>query len=214
MELEAQAGSPIRVLAVDDHPVVHAGLRFTLREEDGYVFCGEAVSVEQALSLAREHTPHLIVVDLNMGGEGGDIVAQIRKASPHSALLVFSMNPEELFARQALESGANGYLMKKDGFDALLQAVRTVLAGAVYLSPRMRLRAPASDLSSLTMREMEVFRRIGEGRTIVEIAEELKLSAKTVFVHRDNIRGKLGIENSAAMTRQAMAWVLGRAGET
>lgn len=211
---EHQASKSARVVVVDDHPVVRAGLRFSLKESDGYVICGEAESLEEARSLIRSHTPHLVILDLNMGGsESGDVVVKIRKAAPHSAILVFSMSPEELFAARAFESGANGYLMKSDGFGELHRAMRIVLAGETYLSERMKRRGVTMiSPADLTEREMQVFRLLGEGRTSAEIARLLGVSIKTVFVHRDNIKAKLGVENAAALCRQAMAWAMGVSG--
>ena len=217
------AGRSVRVLVVDDHPVVLAGLRFTLKPEDGFEFCGEAQELDEALVLARKHTPHLILLDLNLAGSTGDVVRQIREACPHSAILVFSMSPEELFAAQALDSGANGYLMKSEGFGALHGAVKEVLAGREFLSAKMKARREREageagpvergkmrDFSTLTSREREILRLIGEGRTAAEIAAELAVSVKTVAAHRENIKAKLRIETSNQLARQAMAWVLGR----
>ena len=213
---------PVRVLVADDHPVVRAGLRFSLGAAAGFEICGEAENADDALALAARHVPRLIILDLNLVGRDGDkTVALMRRACPEASILVFSMNPEELFAERALADGANGYLMKTDGFEALHQAVRRVLDGEVYLSPRLRERLAAAAgargaasgspqrLARLTAREQQIFRRIGEGRGTAEIAIELGLSIKTVSAHRENLKKKLGVPTAAELIRQAVAWVLG-----
>jgi DNA-binding NarL/FixJ family response regulator len=211
--------SPIRVLIADDHPVVRAGLRFSLSAAAGYELCGEAENADEACALAAKHAPRLIILDLNLGGRDGDkSVSQIRQLCPQASILVFSMNPEELFAERALREGANGYLMKTDGFEELHRAVRQVLAGEVYLSERLSKRLAGAaggaktpqGLATLTGRELQIFQRIGEGRSTAEIAAELGLSMKTISAHRENVKRKLGVPNAAELIRQAVAWVLGR----
>ncbi len=128
------------------------------------------------------------------------------------------MNPEELFAERALQAGANGYLMKTDGFEELHRAVKQVLSGEVYLSTRLtKWLAEATGgaktpqgMATLTARERQIFQRIGEGRSTAEIATELGLSIKTISTHRENVKRKLGTPNAAELIRQAVAWVLGR----
>jgi DNA-binding NarL/FixJ family response regulator len=217
---------PIRVLVADDHPVVRAGLRFTLTPALGFEICGEAENADDALALGATHRPRLVILDLNLNGRDGDrTITLMRRACPEAAILVFSMNPEELFAERALGEGASGYLMKTDGFEALHEAVRQVLAGEVFLSVRMRERSAATAVSSgagggtgftpksvasLTARELQILHRIGAGRGSAEIAEELGLSIKTISAHRENLKKKLGAPTAAELIRQAVAWVLER----
>lgn len=218
MSSVSPASSPVRVLVADDHPVVRAGLRFTLGPAQGFEICGEAENADDALALAARHAPRLIVLDLHLDGREGDrAVALMRRRCPEAAILVFSMSPEELFAERALQDGANGYLMKTDGFDELHRAVRCVLAGEIYLSPRLRERRgetgagePATGAASLTARELQIFQRIGEGRSTSEIAAELGLSVKTVSAHRENVKKKLGAPTAVELIRRAVAWVLAR----
>lgn len=217
--------NPVRVLVVDDHPVVRAGLKFSLSAAAGFELCGEAENTDEALVLAERHAPGLVILDLNLGGRDSDkVVSQIRNRCPRAAILVFSMNPEELFAERALQAGANGYLMKTDGFEELHRAVAKVLAGETYLSARFRARLAAGGeagagsglvaqrFASLTARELQIFQRIGEGRGTSEIAAELGLSIKTVSAHRENLKRKLAVPTAAELIRQAVAWVLGRDG--
>jgi DNA-binding NarL/FixJ family response regulator len=225
--MSPQAEKPrVRVLVADDHPVVRAGLRFTLTPAAGFEICGEAENADDALSLATTHRPRLVILDLNLNGRDGDrTIAMMRRACPDAAILVFSMNPEELFAERALAEGANGYLMKTDGFEALHEAVRVVLADEVFLSARLRERlgavsgavggvrsggAAPQAVASLTARELQILRRIGEGRGTAEIAAELGLSGKTVSAHRENLKKKLGAPTAAELIRHAVGWVLER----
>lgn len=207
-----------RVLVIDDHPIVRDGLRFSLSKLPGFTVCGEAESVEKALVLAKELQPEMVVLDLVFGGRDGmEGVSQMRQALPKALILVFSMNPEELFAERALNAGANGYLMKTDGFKALHLALETMSRGESYLSERMRDRLAnqkaggrpgVGDLSLLTEREMQIFWRIGEGKTSSSIAAELGLSVKTVATHRENMKAKLGLASGPDLTRRAITWVL------
>ncbi|MBC8009260.1 MAG: response regulator transcription factor, partial [Burkholderiales bacterium] len=129
------------MLIADDHPVVRAGLRFSLSAAAGFEICGEAENADDALALAEGHAPRLVILDLNLVGRDGDkTVSRMRRVCPHAAILVFSMNPEELFAERALADGANGYLMKTDGFEELHRAVRRVLDGGTYRSARQESR--------------------------------------------------------------------------
>ena len=213
----------LRVLVIDDHPIVRDGLRFSLSKLAGFEVVGEAESVEQGLELAAGLQPEVVILDLVFGGRDGvEGVQQVRLALPKASILVFSMNPEELFAERALHAGANGYLMKTDGFKALHQALNQLRCGGLYLSEAMREhqakakgkpRPAVGDLSSLTEREMQIFWRIGEGKTSGAIAVELGLSVKTVATHRENMKAKLGLASGPDLTRRAIVWVLAQGQE-
>lgn len=213
----------LRVLVIDDHPIVRDGLRFSLSKLSGFEVVGEAESVEQGLELAVETQPEFVILDLVFGGRDGmEGVQQVRQALPEASILVFSMNPEELFAERALNAGANGYLMKTDGFKALHEALNQLRQGGLYLSETMKgiqgkakgkPRPAVGDLSSLTEREMQIFWRIGEGKTSGAIATELGLSVKTVATHRENIKAKLGLASGPDLTRRAIVWVLAQGHE-
>jgi len=202
-----------RVLIVDDHPIVRKGVRHALDQHGGYCVGGEAGNMTDALELAIQLQPDIVVLDLVLGGrDGPDGVAEMRRALPHAGILVFSMNAEEIYAPLVLEAGANGYLVKSHDFDELFRALGQILAGGTYLSPQMTRTLAAgghaaSDMELLTGREMQVFLRMGEGKTTSEIAYELNLSIKTVFTHRDRIKAKLHARNGAELTRRAMNYV-------
>lgn len=213
----------LRVLVIDDHPIVRDGLRFSLSKLKGYEVVAEAASVEEGMELAAAVQPNVVILDLVFGGRDGvGGVQEVRRALPGASILVFSMNPEELFAERALHAGANGYLMKTDGFKALHEALRQLCDGGVYLSEAMRKlqgrsparqRAVGGDLSVLTEREMQIFWRIGEGKTSGAIATELGLSVKTVATHRENMKAKLGLASGPDLTRRAIVWVLAQGQE-
>lgn len=215
----AETQETLPVLIVDDHPVVRDGLRFSLSKISNLEVCAEAGDIDSALKLAAEHQPRIVILDFIMGGRDGyEGIAQMRQVIPGAAILVFSMSPEELFAENAIKAGADGYLMKTDGFKKLQNALQQMLAGRIYFSEKMqqRLSNPnfhlrrRQDLSCLTERELQVFHRLGEGKSTGEIAEELHLSVKTIATHRENMKAKLGVTNGAELNRMAITFVLGQ----
>jgi DNA-binding NarL/FixJ family response regulator len=209
-----------RVLIVDDHPIVRAGVRLALRGHAAYEICGEAESVNTAKDLAVSTKPDAVVLDLLMGGRDGiEMVGAMRELLPDAKILVFSMNSEDFFAQRALRAGANGYLMKEGGLEELMLALDSIMAGEIYVSERMNARllnsmARGGDaenvLESLTDREMQIFLQLGAGKSTGQIAEELSLSVKTISTHRENLKIKLGVESAAELVRRAVAYVLGR----
>jgi DNA-binding NarL/FixJ family response regulator len=208
-----------RVLIVDDHPIVRAGVRLALRGHPTLEICGEADSVNAALTLAEQQKPDALVLDLHLGGRDGiEMVGRMRELLPHAKILVFSMNSEDLFAKRALRAGANGYLMKEGGLEELQHALGRILAGEVYVSQRMNSRLLNSvargdseddPLSELTDREMQIFLLLGGGKTTGQIADELSLSVKTISTHRENLKTKLGVDSAAELVRKAVAYVVG-----
>jgi DNA-binding NarL/FixJ family response regulator len=209
-----------RVLIVDDHPIVRAGVRLALRGHVTFEICGEAESVNAAAELAESTNPDAVVLDLLMGGRDGiEMVGRMRELLPAAKILVFSMNSEEIFAQRALRAGANGYLMKEGGLEELIHALECIVAGEVYVSERMNARllnsmargeAEEDILANLTDREMQIFLQLGAGKTTGQIAEELSLSVKTISTHRENLKVKLGVESAPELVRKAVAYVVGR----
>jgi len=213
--------TPRRILIVDDHPVVRRGFRQLLGEQPNLTPCAEAAASAEALDAAREYLLELALVDITLG-DGGDsgleLIKQLRAAHPDLPLLAVSMHDEVLYAERALAAGAQGYVMKRVPDETLLEAVRHVLDGGVYVSDAMRerlLERPAetvagggngSPLAQLSDREMEVFRLIGQGLAPRHIAERLHLSVKTVETHRRHLKQKLGLESSGELRRYAVAW--------
>jgi DNA-binding NarL/FixJ family response regulator len=207
---------PIRVLLADDHPIFLASLR-ALLERHGYLIVGEATSGEEAIPLAARYHPQVVVMDLEMPGLGGlASIPRIRAAAPASRILILSAHDEPQDVIEALsESGADGYLVKGDAPEELLNAMRAAGNGKRYLSSSVapillsRLKRPpkgvtASNTPGLTRREREVLRLIGQGVPTKEIADRLGISPKTAQVHSENIRAKLNLHSIAEMVRYAI----------
>ncbi len=211
-----------RILIVDDHPLVREGLIALISAQADFEVCGEAAGLTEARQMIGATRPHVVVLDLTLpDGNGIELVKEL-KASPDAVkVLVLSMHDESLFAERALRAGAMGYLGKHEVSRTIIQAVRTVLAGKLYLSPRMTEQmvqrafgssgdSRRSPLDLLSDREIQVFELIGQGLTVRQIATRLELSPKTVETHREHIKEKLTLKNTAELTRHAVQWVLER----
>lgn len=210
----------VRILIVDDHPLVRLGFAQLLSDEEDLVVCGEAESAAEGLRLVGELAPDLVVIDLSLKGTSGlELIKQVRSRRPDLPMLVCSMHDESLFAERALRAGAQGYIGKREAPEDLVTAARAVLAGERYLSPRFAARLEAAGLGPredlpepvavLSDRELEVFELIGRGHGTREIAERLGLAVKTVETYRENIKEKLLIESAPELARRAVTWVLG-----
>jgi len=207
-----------RILLVDDHPAVREALVARITQHPDLEICGEAEDLPDALKKAAETKPDLIITDITLKtGDGIDLIKRIKARDPAALILVWSMHSESLYADRALGAGAAGYITKDMATQQLLEAIRHVLAGKVYLSPEMRervLRRTFGDkkvgqtpIDALTDREMEVFRLIGEGYRTQEIAARLHISVKTIETHRDRIKKKLELQDGTELTRRAVLWV-------
>jgi two-component system response regulator NreC len=201
----------ITLVIADDHAVVRKGLRMLIDAEDDMRVLTEAGDVPDAIRLARAHRPSVLVLDLNMpGGSSLDAIPQIRQDTPATAIVVLTMQDDPSFARQALQSGASGFVLKEAADDELLQAIRLAAAGDTYLNPRLgaRLAAqppkPEGPPDDLSEREVEVLRLIALGHTNHEIGEQLFLSTRTVETHRSHIQQKLRRTTRAELVRYAL----------
>jgi DNA-binding NarL/FixJ family response regulator len=212
---------PVRVFVVDDHPIVRAGVRLLIAGMPGFELCGETGKAEGAPERAAAARAGAVIADLVLGAgrDGLELVAALRAALGNAKILVFSMQPEDLFAERALKAGADGYLMKGGDLTELQHALVRLVGGEVYLSDQLKLRMqgakwfgrrPEGPLASLSDRELQVFQRLGAGLSSQQIAKELGVSIKTVSAHRENVKTKLGIESAAELVRHAVAYVLGR----
>ncbi|MBL7140389.1 MAG: response regulator transcription factor [Planctomycetes bacterium] len=209
----------VRVLIVDDHPVVRQGLRILIQEEPDLVVCAEAETVAEALQAAGEHRPDVAVVDLSLKDASGlDLIKDLKVRHPEIASLVLSVSDENLYAERALRAGAKGYVMKEVATDGVIRAIRCVHAGGVFLSDDMKSRllgrfvdgAPAEETSAidrLSDRELEVFELIGRGQGTREIAAHLHLSPKTIETYRAHIKEKLNLANAAQLVQRAVRHV-------
>ena len=209
----------IRIAVVDDHPLVREGLAARISTQPDWEVCCGAADPEEALALIRAGGPDLAIVDLALKhGSGLDLIKQLAANTPAPKILVVSAYEEELFAERVLRAGAQGYLNKQELHGSVIEAIRTVLRGGVYLSAAMTERiakqvisgqgAPRG-LDALSNREMQVFELIGHGQGTREIAEQLHLSVHTIESHRENIRMKLGLRNGTELLRRAVSWALG-----
>jgi two-component system response regulator NreC len=201
----------ITLVIADDHAVVRKGLRMLIDAEDDMRVLTEAGDVPDAIRLARAHRPSVVVLDLNMpGGSSLDAIPQIRQDTPATAIVVLTMQDDPSFARQALQSGASGFVLKEAADDELLQAIRLAAAGDTYLNPRLGARLAAQPLKpegppdDLSEREVEVLRLIALGHTNHEIGEQLFLSTRTVETHRSHIQQKLRRTTRAELVRYAL----------
>jgi DNA-binding NarL/FixJ family response regulator len=212
-----ESSVPVRLLVVDDHPIVRMGIRQMVANEPGLAICGEAESASEALELLKSSKPDLALVDLSLeDGSGLDLIRAFREVSPDTRVLVLSMHDEALFAERALRAGARGYIMKQEAIGGLVHAIQEVLAGRRYVSQRMsqhlleRLGHEAavteSRLGNLTDRELEVFSLIGRGLSTAAIADRLHVSIKTVETYRSNIKTKLHLKDATDLIRFAATW--------
>lgn len=202
----------IRVLVVDDHPVVRAGYQRLLDQAGDIRVVAEAGDAREGAAAWAQFEPDVTVADLSMPGGGGlELLRRVRARAPAARLLVFSMHDTQPMVRRAFEAGACGYLTKASAPESLVDAVRALAAGRLYLAPGLppawlqrQGEGEGTLLASLSAREFEVFRLLALGRSAGECAAELGLSAKTVANHQSLIREKLGLANAAALAHLAL----------
>jgi DNA-binding NarL/FixJ family response regulator len=213
-----------RVVVVDDHPLFRERLCQLVNDEPDMEVCGEAEGAEQALTLIRSARPDLAVVDIALKSSSGlELVRSFKAFSITLPVLVLSMHEDSVYADRALLAGASGYITKSREAAEILMAMRSVLAGKLYLSPEMTadllkslgaasIRGPRV-IERLTDRELQVLELIGRGRTTREIAETLSLGAATIDTYRARIKDKMNFRNAADLVHFAVRWVSKR-GET
>jgi two-component system invasion response regulator UvrY len=203
----------VRILIVDDHPILRRGLKAILVGELEGASCGEAGNAQQVFIEVQTHDWDLVILDLTMPGPSGlDILRDLRRMRPKLPVLVLSMHPEDQLGKRVLKAGASGYMNKESAPEELIKAVRKVLEGSVYVSPALAVRL-ASDLrenagrsphEALSEREFEVLRMIASGKSVTEIAEELHVSVPTISTHRAHILAKMKMTTTAALISYAV----------
>ncbi len=209
---------PYRVLIVDDHPLVRAGLAARIGELSDFTVVGQCGAVDEAYALALRLTPDLIIVDVALKESNGlDLVKRIRAAELAAKIVVLSAYDEQVYAERALKAGAQGYINKQELSGSLVDAMRIAMSGQTYLSPTLSMALATQALrggshrvgtASLSDRELQILSLMGSGMGTRAIAESLHISMHTVESHRENIRTKLNLRTGAELVRYAIQWVL------
>lgn len=214
----AQVSRRARVLIVDDHPLVREGLTARISAQPDLEVCGEASDLDEALAMIGSTRPALVILDLAFKhGNGLDLIKKIKMRRSRPKVLVVSAYDEALFAERALRAGAQGYINKQELQGSVIEAIRKLLRGELFLSAEMTQQLAGQALSgraaegveALTDRELQIFQLIGRGMTTRAIAEELRLSVHTIESHRENIRLKLNLRNGTQLLQRAVLWTLG-----
>jgi two-component system response regulator NreC len=204
----------VDIVLADDHGVLRGGLRALLNSEDDLKVIGEAATGEEVLQIASELQPDIVLLDLNMPGPGGiEVTRQLRELVPETRVLVLTVYEDEGLLREAIDAGASGYIIKRAVESELINAIRAVARGEMYIHPSMtralfhepakRTKTPSGVHESLTPRETDVLRLIVRGYTNRQAAEELGLSVRTIETHRANLMGKLGLKSRVELVRWA-----------
>lgn len=210
-----------RVLIVDDHPIFRDGIAQLINDQTDLMVCGGVCSAAHALTAVEQCQPDIMVVDISIQGTNGiELMKSIRAQHPALPALMVSMHDENIYAERALRAGARGYIMKHAAPEKVVEAIRRVLSGGLYLSEAIGGRlldtflngrgdstVGSSAVDKLSDRELEIFRALGEGRGTREIARTLFLSVKTVETHRAHIKEKLKLQTAPELVRAAVEWV-------
>jgi len=207
------------LVIVDDHPLVRAGIKALLHLEGDLDVVGEAEDHAEAIEVIAAVQPDLVLVDLSLKNSNGlNLIKELAQKRNAPLILTVSMHDEYTYAVRCLKAGARGYIMKQEGTERILEAIRCVLSGETYLSSAMTRNAVnhvsglrptpgASPVSMLSNRELELFQLTGKGLEIAEIAEVMSISPRTVEVHRSHIKKKLGLRTSTEIFQVAYDWL-------
>jgi len=208
----------IKILLVDDHPLVREGLANLIHQQPDLEVCGEAGNEPEALELVRTVQPAVAIVDISLEtGSGIELIKSIKALHPYVTVLVLSMHDETLYAERALRAGARGYIMKREAAKRIIQGIRSVLAGQLYVSDKITAAmnekyvaggtaAGISPLEQLSNRELEVFQLLGLGHNTRQIADHLHVGFKTVQAYCARIKEKLQLANANELLREAVRW--------
>ena len=207
---------------VDDHPLVREGLAQIIDRQKDLACCGGVDCLLALQSAIAEHHPDLVTIDILLQhGDGLEMIGFLKTEYPSLATLVISQCDETLYAERALRAGARGYVMKERATEEVLTAIRTILGGELYVSPRIaalalrkmigtHLKNNDGDVGNLSDRELQVLQLLGAGLGTRKIAARLGLSVKTIETHRENIKHKLGISDAAGLVHYATDWLNGQ----
>jgi DNA-binding NarL/FixJ family response regulator len=213
------AGDKTQIVIVDDHPVLRRGVVQLVNQEPDLIVCGEADDAPDALKLLDKLKPELVLVDVTLKNSSGiELIKDIRIRHPNMLVLVLSMHSESFYAERVLRAGARGYVAKGEPPGKVIEGIRRVLTGEIYVSEKVAAKmlgklagvrgsSEGPTVDSLSDREFEVFRLIGNGVATRDIADRLHLSVKTIETHRENIKQKLRLKNAAELLQHAIQWV-------
>lgn len=209
-----------KLLIVDDHPLIRERVAELINSEPDMIVCGEAGDANEALAAAKSLAPDLAIIDITLKDTYGiELVRQLKDLYPRLPMLVLSMHEESMYGERALRAGAKGYLTKQEASKKIIDAIRRILRGEIYVSEALgaallqkvagvKTAALSSPIDVLTDRELEVFQLLGEGPSVRDIAERLFVSVKTVEAHREHIKQKLKIKSSSELLRYAIKYML------
>lgn len=208
-----------RILVVDDHPVFREGIIALINNEKGLKVCGEAGDFNETMNYLSQNKPDLVLLDLSLNNvDGFGLIEDIKSSYPELPILVLSAYQEDLYAERAIRCGASGYIMKKEKKETIVNAILNTMNNDIFISEKMKpllirkiigkgMKSKGSQVEDLTRREFEVFKLIGKGFRLTEIAKSLGISDKTVRVHKENIKKKLGTKHSEKLQHLAFQWV-------
>lgn len=209
-----------KVFIVDDHELVRQGLRQLIEGEVDLKLCGEAANVSDALKMRSSLTPDVAIIDISLpDGNGLDLIKQLHHWQPKMRIIALSMHDDELYAERALNNGASGYINKQDSAQKLLIGIRQVINNKIFVSSEVAKRLKQHETNyvpseknsiilKLTDRELQIFDLIGKGMKTKDIANNLKLSIKTIETHRRHIKDKLSLTSGTELVRAAIMWTL------
>jgi DNA-binding NarL/FixJ family response regulator len=219
VDKNSSSPAPKRIFIVDDHPVVRQGIALLVNQESDLKVCGDAEGAASALRDIERLKPDLVVLDLSLkDGNGLELIKDLRIRLPRLLILVLSMHDESFYSERVLRAGAKGYITKDEATGKVIEGIRRILRGEVFLSDRMatkmlsqltdsRIEAVRPSVENLTDRELQVFELIGSGIGTSEIAKKLHLSVKTIDSHREHIKQKLRLDSAAELVKHAVQWV-------
>ena len=209
-----------RIYIVDDHPLVRQGLSQIINNEADMEICGEAEDAPQAMKGVGPANPDVIIVDISLRGNNGlELIKNLKAIHENIRILVFSMHDESIYAQRALRAGAKAFVMKKESPTKVVEAIRRIITGEIYVSPSVAdqvlhqiVNGPnnassTSPIDRLTDRELEVVQLIGRGLSSREVAESLNLSVKTIESHRAHVKEKLNLRNATELVQFSVQWV-------
>jgi len=214
-----EAGANKRIVVIDDHPLIRFAFTQLIDKEPNLTCCGQADGADSGIEMVKELLPDLVVLDLGLGdGDGFKVLDTLKKQIDGVRILICSRHTDPLLAERSLHAGAKGFISKEEPPEIFITSIKTILEDRKYVGPILADRVARrmmenqaegrkGGLDSLSTRELQIFRLLGEGKNNKQIASELGVSSKTVDAHRENIKHKLGIGDSISLIKHAVSWV-------